>query len=95
MLREVVDNNAGLMVTLMLNWKITMLLRLRLQNLLRLLEMGLLLPLHRWCTIPSNLLMKAIAERGRYESSAAYFPLGLVMNIRSHLDIHVEVVGAG
>ena len=43
----------------------------------------------------TNLLMKAIAERGRYESSAAFFPLGLVMNIRSHLDIHVEVVGAG
>ena len=41
--------------------------------------------------------MKAIAERasGRYESSAAFFPFGLVMNIRSHLDIHVEVVGAG
>ena len=48
-----VDNNANLMVMLMLNWEITMLLRLRLQSL-RLLEMGLLLPLHRWCTIPSN-----------------------------------------
>ena len=45
--------------------------------------------------IGEDLLMKAIAERGRYESSAAFFPLGLVMNIRSHLDIHVEVFGAG